>query len=351
MDFHLQFTYLADPIYTSEMSSEITLEGITYVLSKQAALATGYTQDYIGQLARRGLVEARRAGGLWYISLDSLRQYKTKADSVFPVPPKRNRSSEPDAVVSFDGKGYVSGTKAAEMTGYHQDYIGQLARRGTVLSRLAGNRWYVSRDGILAHKKEKDALLAAVQAESVGISRNKSKTLEGEPENSSKDEAVSLLKYFHENGHSLPPLRKDEEIESTEYESVYESNSEDAHRVPIRVIPNAATYAVGQKNASRITWPTSDLRIRQASERTVFLGALFAIVVIASIVILIGVFSFSGQSQQEMSDLDTASPQLVEDYSRGHPAGFFEGFWTAVDTFSAVLEDWLVPEILYTRSR
>jgi hypothetical protein len=151
------------------MSDELTISGKNYVSSKRAASVTGYAQDYIGQLARSGHIDAQRVGGLWYVLLDSLAAYKTRTDDFKPQPPVAAATKDPESVVSFDGKDYISANRAAKVTGYNQDYIGQLARTGKVLSRQIGNRWYVDRAGLIAHKTEKDSLLAAVQRESVGL--------------------------------------------------------------------------------------------------------------------------------------------------------------------------------------
>lgn len=166
-------------VYTIAMADEITLSGKKFVSSKRAAEETGYAQDYIGQLARGGSIEAQRVGGLWYVSLHSLRSYKSKPEdaesadindtddvvqSSFSVPHAAH-----DEFVSFDGKDYISASRASQITGYNQDYVGQLARTGKILARQVGNRWFVERSGILAHKEQKDALLAAVQSQSVGI--------------------------------------------------------------------------------------------------------------------------------------------------------------------------------------
>lgn len=151
------------------MSDELTIAGKSYVSSKKAASSTGYAQDYIGQLARSGQIDAQRVGGLWYIFLESLEAYKTRTDDFKPQPPTAVPAQDPESVVSFDGKDYISANRAAKITGYNQDYIGQLARAGKVLSRQIGNRWYVDRAGLIAHKTEKDSLLAAVQREAVGL--------------------------------------------------------------------------------------------------------------------------------------------------------------------------------------
>jgi hypothetical protein len=158
--------------YNGSMAQEINLGGTIYISSKHAAEKTGYTQDYIGQLARGGQIEAKRVSGMWYILEESLRAYKEKADQFVPTPPEGfTKSPNAEVAVSFDGKDYISANRAAKLTGYNQDYIGQLARSNQILSRQVGKRWYVDRESLLKHKEEKDALLAAVQVESVGLAR------------------------------------------------------------------------------------------------------------------------------------------------------------------------------------
>ena len=157
-------------VYTVCMTDEITIDSEILISSKRASELSGYEQDYIGQLCRGGNIKARRVGGLWYVSADSLMKYKERAGEYKPEPPARNGEMHtPDSLVSFDGKGHVSTTRAAKISGYTPDYVGQLARAGTIPSRQVGNRWYVEQAGLLKHKTSKDALLAAVQVESVGL--------------------------------------------------------------------------------------------------------------------------------------------------------------------------------------
>lgn len=184
------------------MSDELTIEGTQYVSSKRASEMSGYAQDYIGQLSRGGHINAQRIGGLWYVSMESLNSYKAKAEAYVPPPPPPQPPTrkETESVITFDGKDYISAAKAAELTGYHQDYVGQLARGGKVLSRQIGNRWYVDREGIRAHKEEKDRLLAAVQVESVGIQKPRSIPTP------SPVTVEPLYTYANEDGTLVPPM-------------------------------------------------------------------------------------------------------------------------------------------------
>ncbi len=193
------------------MSDEIIISDRRYISSKRASEISGYSQDYIGQLARSAQIVAQRIGGLWYVSMDSLEEYKKKSEAYKPQPPNRQDSPDAESFISFDGKEYVSAARASQTTGYHQDYVGQLARSGKILSKQVGNRWYVERHGIAQHKKEKDALLAAVQIESVGLQRKNSSNASGHLERYASP--GPLLTYTTEEKDLIPnlaPIRKEE---------------------------------------------------------------------------------------------------------------------------------------------
>lgn len=49
-------------------------------------------------------------------------------------------------------KKYLSSKKAAKLTGYAKDYVGQLCREGKVEARLVGRNWYVLENSILDHR-------------------------------------------------------------------------------------------------------------------------------------------------------------------------------------------------------
>ncbi len=54
--------------------------------------------------------------------------------------------------LTLDGKVYVSSKRAAEITGYAKDYVGQLCREGHVEARLVGRNWYVLETSIREHR-------------------------------------------------------------------------------------------------------------------------------------------------------------------------------------------------------
>jgi hypothetical protein len=72
-----------------------------------------------------------------------------------------------DELVIADQK-YISSKRAAEITGYAKDYIGQLCREGRVESRLVGRSWYVREAAIRDHR--------------FGVEKAAEKTVETKPE-------------------------------------------------------------------------------------------------------------------------------------------------------------------------
>ncbi|HWP61700.1 MAG TPA: hypothetical protein VN495_03785 [Candidatus Paceibacterota bacterium] len=214
------------------MADEVNVEGVEYISSKRASQLSGYAQDYIGQLARASLIDARRIGGLWHVSLESLNAYKSNAQAYVPQPPQTPQgASSFETSVAFDGNEFISASHASKLSGYHQDYVTQLARGGKIPSRQIGNRWFVERKALIAHKSEKDGLLGSVQSESVGI-----KKLQPTPP---KDEYTQseepFFQYTSESVDLLPEIDKPEEarqIKEDKEEDEYEFSGQ---RIAIRV--------------------------------------------------------------------------------------------------------------------
>jgi len=70
----------------------------------------------------------------------------------------------------LDNKKYVSSKRAARITGYAPDYVGQLCRSGKIDARLVGRTWYVNEDALInhrshSHKQDAFALLRNIQME------------------------------------------------------------------------------------------------------------------------------------------------------------------------------------------
>jgi hypothetical protein len=186
------------------MSDELHLNGKTYVSSKRAAELSGYARDYIGQLSRGGHIQAERVGGLWYVDMESLQSYESSTDAS-KHDAAGSLSKETESALIFEGRDYISASRASKLSGYNQDYVGQLARGGKIPSRQIGNRWYVDRDALLTHKAEKDALLAAVQAEAMGLKPAQEPVMYDVPHLHTPQPATQ---YVPERRDLIPVLRK-----------------------------------------------------------------------------------------------------------------------------------------------
>jgi hypothetical protein len=84
--------------------NELTLDGKTYVSTKQAAIITGYAKDYIGQLCREGYVEAKMVGRSWYVLESSIRAHRfgSEAQSSKTVASKALPATEVVSIVEND---------------------------------------------------------------------------------------------------------------------------------------------------------------------------------------------------------------------------------------------------------
>lgn len=314
------------------MSEEIFLEGKTYVSSKRAAEQTGYAQDYIGQLARKGIIDAQRVGGLWYVRMDSLADYQRNSASYTPTAPVKVQK-EVDSVITFDGKDFISASRAAKLTGYNQDYIGQLARGGKILSRQIGNRWYVDRQMLLAHKMQKDALLAAVQAESLGISRP---VVASEPVQATSSDEEPLLTYLNEDGRDLMPTVAPQ---PASHEVDREALRDPAPApVPIRRIStvptaNAPSSVIARQNRK----PKRTVAARKTMIRATELGVALTFVIVLS-------YGFSTLKSGSVYTANVnRAGQLVT--QNAYTASAME----AAQSMLSRLESWITPELQYAR--
>lgn len=56
-------------------SPKITIDGVAYVRSRDAARCVGLAPDYVSSLARGGLIDGRRFKNLWFVKVASLRAF------------------------------------------------------------------------------------------------------------------------------------------------------------------------------------------------------------------------------------------------------------------------------------
>lgn len=52
-----------------------------------------------------------------------------------------------------DGERYISSKRAARLSGYAKDYIGQLCRAGKIDAKMVGRSWYIKESALKEHRK------------------------------------------------------------------------------------------------------------------------------------------------------------------------------------------------------
>jgi len=58
------------------MSPSLFFDNKKFISAKEASSLTGYSQDYVGQLARGNKIDSRRIGRVWYVGEESVLNYK-----------------------------------------------------------------------------------------------------------------------------------------------------------------------------------------------------------------------------------------------------------------------------------
>ena len=85
---------------------EVKINGKTYVRTAAAAKLFGYSQDYLGQLAREGRIAAKRVGRTWFVDPDSIRDYQAELEAEVT----QNQKAETDGshpVIQADNKSHA----------------------------------------------------------------------------------------------------------------------------------------------------------------------------------------------------------------------------------------------------
>jgi hypothetical protein len=330
------------------MSEEVTVAGKTYISSKRAAALTHYSQDYVGYLARTGQISAQRIGGLWYVVLDSLKSYqesgkqRVEADQPIVTAP----SSDPESFVGLDGKSYISASRASKSCGYNQDYVGQLARSGQIAARQVGNRWYVDEVSLRKHKDEKDALLAAVQTQSVGLPPAIGHvSAAGDTQNDSR----AIMEYFADDSDLLPIPRSPEKVPAA-IERLQAPAEEISGEIPDisniqannRISINRGSHAISGHSLV-LSKPKDTRRSSYDGGSAGTLGVPYIKLASAALTIVIVVsLGFTGIRSQAVYSLLT--PQS------SYGAQGLAAAVTAVEPLIVALEDLLTKELRYTRN-
>tara|TARA_B100000745_G_scaffold17100_2_gene12152 strand:- start:355 stop:1407 length:1053 start_codon:yes stop_codon:yes gene_type:complete len=220
---------------------DVTIGGETLISTTRASQLSGYSKDYIGQLCREDKIECRRVSGHWYVDEEGLKRYQENGVDA-DIKNKNVQGTSAlgmkvgnvrDDTFKYNGTEYIATSRAAAVTGYAQDYIGQLARSGELEARKVGRRWFVGKDSLIAHKKHNDGLLAEVQAQASGIRSQK--------------ESVEDVSVQSDDASLAVHIQRDVEPGDINFNVRYvaESNSEIPYAKKETVFNDVQTYASG----------------------------------------------------------------------------------------------------------
>ena len=92
------------------------------------------------------------------------------------------------------GRKYISARRAADITGYAGDYIGQLCRAGKLDCKMVGRSWFVTEESLLAHRENavdstQERILKIIKNNDVEIKRAIQEHIQ--PEKKSEAQVVS----------------------------------------------------------------------------------------------------------------------------------------------------------------
>ncbi len=145
------------------MDKELLFEGKKYISAKRVAEIYGYNSDYIGQLCRENLIDAKRVGRVWFVSDEAIKNHKNGGP--------QNRATELPA-------NFIAIKEAAARTGYSTDYLSHLCRNEQVECRMVQDKWFVAEESVLRYKESAEQKLReraeALKQENVFIRKNTS---------------------------------------------------------------------------------------------------------------------------------------------------------------------------------
>lgn len=125
-------------------------------------------------------------------------------------------------------KTYISSKRAAAITGYAKDYIGQLCREGRVEAKLVGRSWYVYEPSLKKHRfKEEGAAIEEVTpvenkeeapAEISGLSEisNEQAILEDSPKYQAEETPILPNISTEKDSQEVPESEREQEVEEVD---------------------------------------------------------------------------------------------------------------------------------------
>src|SRR3989344_1642276 len=112
---------------------KLSPEKIDKVISlAEAAKLSSYNQDYLGFLIRKGEIKGEKIGRAYFSTEEEIKDFHLKQ--------KKLPSEKIDKIISL--------AEAAKPSGYNQDYLGSLIRKGDIKAQKIGRGYFTTEEEI-----------------------------------------------------------------------------------------------------------------------------------------------------------------------------------------------------------
>lgn len=165
--------------------------------------------------------------------------------------------------LTIDGKIYLSSKRAAVVTGYAKDYVGQLCREGRVEAKLVGRSWYVYEPSIMKHRFDGEEAIEEVKPnkkdkiadpEDISVNISKEDFDDKSSDITNKYNIIDDVTYKHDTPEEIPIAEIEESWKKwfsspessvnaetyLEKDEIQEKNEEGA--VPLTILRNTDTH-------------------------------------------------------------------------------------------------------------
>ena len=152
--------------------------------------------------------------------------------------------------ITIDDKIYISSKRAAGITGYAKDYVGQLCREGRVEARLIGRSWYVLEDSIRKHRFEEAGETKTVEPAEPEVSE-KTNVEAVWTESVYTSEEVQMLPVSEATEEKVDELPEESIVEEPPVEASIEEPVEEAVQVKEEEVSETEDAEIVEQNSSQ----------------------------------------------------------------------------------------------------
>jgi hypothetical protein len=122
------------------MTELLIINGRKMLTSREAAILSGWSQNYLGILCRKGVIPGVRTSAQWLIDEEALLAHLKDATA--------KSAALPADRATIDGRGMVSARLAAKIARCTQDYVTRLVRESKIVGAQHAGGWFIDEDDL-----------------------------------------------------------------------------------------------------------------------------------------------------------------------------------------------------------